>query len=319
MRHLPLFLFTAVLLLATPLAAQPPAAMPPPVERGSDRTEADDELARAREALAEAARRVAELSTHEADRFMRNFEVSRIEMPAVRLGIRVGEATADGVVVASVSDGGPAAQAGIEAGDLLLEVNGVSVAGPVEPGAPSVRRVQQALAGLSPGDAVKVNLRRGRRAREVTVTVDAAEPVRAFAYRFGDTEGRFQMPELPEMPALEALRFRHPFGNYELVRVTPDLGRYFNTEEGLLVVRVGDDNPLTLRDGDVILSIDGRTPESPTHAARILRSYMPGETAKVEIMRDRRKQTLEVTIPERQRTANIQRDAAPGLPLRTAD
>lgn len=316
MRHLPLFLFAAVLLFAVPLAAQPPAAMPPPVERGSDRTEADDELARAREALAEAARRVAELSAHEADRFMRHFEVSRVEMPAVRLGVRVGEATADGVVVASVSEGGPAAQAGIEAGDLLLAVNGVSVAGAVEPGAPSVRRVQQALAGLSPGDEVKVDLRRGRRTRELTVTVDAAEPVRAFAYRFGDSEGRFQMPDLS---SLEALRIRHPFGNYELVRVSPDLGRYFNTEAGLLVVRVGDDNPLTLRDGDVILSIDGRTPESPTHAARILRSYAPGETAKVEIMRDRRKQTLEVTIPERRRTATMQRDAAPGLPLRTAD
>lgn len=319
MKHLALILVATGLLLAQPAAAQAPAAMPPPVERGSDRVAPDDDLARARADLAEAARRVAELSMNEADRFMESFEFHRIAAPSVRLGIRVGEATTDGVTVAGVAEGGPAAKAGIAAGDLIVEVNGISVAGPVEPSAPAVRRVHTALAGVEPGAEVKVRYRRGRRAEEVTVVADPAPPLRAFAYRFGDAEGSFVMPEIPNMHAPEALRLRRPFGNYELVRVTPALGEYFNTDTGLLVVRVGDDNPLTLRDGDVILSIDGRAPESPTHAARILRSYAPGETAKVEIMRQRRQQTIEVTIPERQRTATMLRDAAPGLPLRTAD
>ena len=75
------------------------------------------------------------------------------------------------------------------------------------------------------------------------------------------------------------------------------LGSYFNTDRGLLVIGVGDENPLGLKDGDVLLAIDGREPESATHAARILRSYAPGEEAAVEIMRERRKQTLKVEIP----------------------
>ena len=51
----------------------------------------------------------------------------------------------------------------------------------------------------------------------------------------------------------------------------------------------------------MILSIDGREPTSPAHALRIVRSYEPGETMSIEIMRDKRRQTLSVTVPERER------------------
>ena len=51
-------------------------------------------------------------------------------------------------------------------------------------------------------------------------------------------------------------------------------------------------------DGDVILSINGRTPSSPEHALRILGSYEPGETITFSIMRERQQRTVEFAVPQ---------------------
>jgi type II secretory pathway component PulC len=54
---------------------------------------------------------------------------------------------------------------------------------------------------------------------------------------------------------------------------------------------------LGFRDGDVILDIGGREPQSPEHAFRILGSFAPGESLRVSIMRKQARQTLEISIP----------------------
>ena len=48
----------------------------------------------------------------------------------------------------------------------------------------------------------------------------------------------------------------------------------------------------------MIRSIDGREPTSVRHALRILGSYQPGESLKLDIMRDKRKRTLDIEIPD---------------------
>ena len=92
---------------------------------------------------------------------------------------------------------------------------------------------------------------------------------------------------------------RHADG-LELVEMSPELGEYFGTKEGILVLKA-DTEGSELRAGDVILSIDGRVPTSEAHARRILGSYDAGETAKLEIMRKQRKQTLTWKAPEQER------------------
>src|SRR6058998_3237651 len=56
---------------------------------------------------------------------------------------------------------------------------------------------------------------------------------------------------------------------------------------------------LPLKGGDVILSIGGRKPTSPSHAMRILRSYEPGETVALDIMRKQKRVTVSWKVPER--------------------
>jgi hypothetical protein len=70
----------------------------------------------------------------------------------------------------------------------------------------------------------------------------------------------------------------------------------------LLVVRAPENEDLKLEDGDVILNIDGRTPNSVSHALRILSSYSGGEELKIEIMREKRKRTIEIEMPDNRRS-----------------
>jgi len=51
-------------------------------------------------------------------------------------------------------------------------------------------------------------------------------------------------------------------------------------------------SPLGLKGGDVVLTVDGRKPSSPSSLIRILRSYDENETFKLEVLRQKKKETL---------------------------
>jgi len=96
-----------------------------------------------------------------------------------------------------------------------------------------------------------------------------------------------------------------------LVRLNADLGEYFGTSEGLLVVKAPADSSLPLKSGDVILSIGGRKPTTVEHAMRILRSYDAGETVSIEIMRKQKRMTLAWKVPEREDMMRVRPPRAP--------
>jgi S1-C subfamily serine protease len=64
-------------------------------------------------------------------------------------------------------------------------------------------------------------------------------------------------------------------------------------------VRAPTDTRLKLEEGDVILDIDGRVPTSPAHALRILGSYQPGESLKINALRMKKRIVLDLQLPER--------------------
>jgi S1-C subfamily serine protease len=115
------------------------------------------------------------------------------------------------------------------------------------------------------------------------------------------------MPALPEPPP--GMAVTRPFNNFsfalndeiagmELATITPELGRYFGTDKGVLVVRAPDRTSFKLQDGDVIMAIGGREPKNGSHATRILRSYQPGEKIELKVMRQQKTTNLEVELPE---------------------
>jgi S1-C subfamily serine protease len=259
------------------------------------------ELAEARERLAEAASEVARLSSELTGPMVEMFTRRLGGAPRAMLGLNIENAEG-GVLVRAVSPAGPAAAAGVEAGDLIVSIDGLMLA--TDGGRQPASVLLDRLGEVEPGAIVALVVRRdgGERGFEVeTATSDVlvfSGGMVAPGARAGDRQMLIQPFE--RMERLGALQRLGPAGTWrgiELVALTPGLGAYFGTEQGLLVVRAPADHPLGLRDGDVILDIGGRTPTSPEHAMRILASYSPGETLRVGIMRERRRSVLEFELP----------------------
>lgn len=293
-----LMMFIAGMVLATPLAQ----AADEPVR---DREALREELAEARRELSEAARRVAELGrelgAHESDAVQ--FRVFAPDAPRrAMLGIAIGPASdgAKGVEVLSVTPGGPADKAGIQAGDVVTMVGKTDLAKASAPGHALIESLEDA----EPGSQVEVNYLRGDDARTTKVTLEAVHPRNLFLALPRAHDG--MMPELPVLPrAPMFLELMHGWGNIELVALSKQLGEYFGTDKGLLVVRAPRQEEFKLQDGDVILAIDGRQPEDPGHAVRMLGSYRGGEKVMLDIMRKQKKMSMEIEVPERLSGENL--------------
>jgi predicted metalloprotease with PDZ domain len=290
-------------------------------ETGADREALKKSLAEAQARLDEAAREVAELSRQlyggaEGDvvRFM------RAGRRGAMLGVNIGteKPRESGVEVVGVSPGGPAELAGLRPADVIVAIDGKSLrrAGDETP----ARQLVEHLTEVEPGTTVKVDYLRGDKRQSASVKTKAAEPP-----FFGVLRERFDVPTLATLPDVLAYApFNHfvgpghGFGQLELVEMTPQLGTYFGTEEGLLVVRAPDESAYQLQDGDVLLSIGGRSPDSPGHAFRILGSYQPGEKLKLDVLRNRKRMQLDVTVPRDRPMSGTMPMLHPAPPMRPA-
>jgi hypothetical protein len=130
----------------------------------------------------------------------------------------------------------------------------------------------------------------------------SSAPVGSGRYKLAGLERELAAPRVQALgPNVEIARAinlsRAPWGDMELVTMTAALGRYFQTTEGLLVVRAPEQPAIDIEDGDVILTISGRTPNSPEHAIRILGSFEPGEQVEFELMRDGQRAVIEYLVP----------------------
>jgi S1-C subfamily serine protease len=215
------------------------------------------------------------------------------------LGVNVGtdKPRDNGVEIVGVSPGGPAEAAGLRAADVIVAIDGKVLEGAGD--ASPARQLVDYLREIEPGTKVRVDYLRGDKRQTATVTTKAAEPpyVAMFRDRF-DFGNMASLPHVMAFPPFEQFLGHGPgFGELELVEITPRLGSYFGAETGLLVVRAPSETAYRLQDGDVLMKIDGRVPETPGHAFRILRSYQPGETLELDVLRNRKRMEVSVTVP----------------------
>jgi S1-C subfamily serine protease len=213
-----------------------------------------------------------------------------------------------GAELEAVTPGGPAAKAGLKAGDIITKFGTTALGGlpsdDRDESGPAIKLLALARE-LDPGDSVQVEYRRGTENRRATIV--AEDLGGAMAFRFPD-DGLGRLREMAIDPDIRmrlgepggfSFSFGAPWAGLNLVTLDADLGQYFGTTEGVLVVKAPTDSALPLKSGDVILAIDGRKPTSPEHAMRIVRSYEEGEAVKLDIMRRQRRMTLTWTVPER--------------------
>jgi len=203
----------------------------------------------------------------------------------------------EGVLVLGVTPGGPADDAGLQPDDVLVGIDGMSLT--ADSRREANRRLLEVMEDAEPGDELALDFLRAGRIRKAMITAAGYDPdlmPPGFAdelRRLGDQFGRTVVD-----PLIHRWRHAGVFAGLELVALTPDLGRYFGTSTGLLVIRAPENQSIGLRDGDVIKAIGGRRPATPAHAMRILRSYASGEKLLLEIMRDRDEQTIEFELAE---------------------
>ena len=98
--------------------------------------------------------------------------------------------------------------------------------------------------------------------------------------------------------AIQNLSMSMPWWGLNLASLNPDLGAYFGADHGVLVLSADADASKTLKSGDILLAIDGKKIERPEDALRLLREQPAGNTLKVEVLRQRKAQTLSMRAPE---------------------
>ncbi|KXF77822.1 serine protease [Paramesorhizobium deserti] len=140
-----------------------------------------------------------------------------------------------GALITAVTDGGPAAKAGLKVGDLVLSMDGVRVDNP------DVLAYRTSTVGI--GNIVKLNVLSGSQQREVQVTL--ARPPEPVAAKTQIIEGE------------------NPLAGAEITDLTPENTRQFRlprTTRGVVVTGVYRNSPamrLNLRKGDIIRRVNG--------------------------------------------------------------
>lgn len=205
----------------------------------------------------------------------------------------------EGVAIVGVTPGAAADAAGLRADDVMVAIDDTSLT--ADSASMANDRLLKLMADVKPGQTLRITYLRGGRALETSLVADAFDPGMLppdFPFR-DDLERLGRRFENEFIEPLQ-YRWRHQgtFAGMELVALTPELGRYFGTDEGLLVVRAPASSAIDLEDGDVIHSIGARVPNDPGHALRILRSYEPGEELIIGIVREQQEREVRVTLPE---------------------
>lgn len=271
----------------------------------------------------------------------------------VTVSMRPSSGDSLGATLAAVTPGGPAARAGLLAGDIITKFNGTALAtrgsasdvdGQSGPGL----RLVELVARVESGDTVAIEWRHERQRKTAKVVTEAAV---TDAVVTGDMNGRIytvaprggyriqldppdrERATLELTQRLDAMRpmmpgfgggqvfFRvgGPLGGVQFAPINADLGRYFGVTEGILVLETPDSSlHIDLKGGDVIVAVGDRKPSSVERLFAILGSYEDEENINFDVMRDKRHVTVTVKAEEIRgggRLKMMEPDLAP--PMRT--
>jgi serine protease Do len=202
-----------------------------------------------------------------------------------------------GAEVTRLTDGGPAAKAGMKLGDVILEFNGM----PVQGTAQLQRLIQETPAGRQ----VKIAVWRNGAMLTLTPTIEAEKNALPTPAPGDWSIPSFSMPDIPMVPPMDIPRVITAMQSGMLGIIGEPLGQeeqlaeFFGVKEGVLVKAVLKDSAAEkagIKAGDVIVKI-GDTPvattQNITSALRPLRGAHP---VTVTVVRNRKEMPIAVTV-----------------------
>jgi membrane-associated protease RseP (regulator of RpoE activity) len=197
-----------------------------------------------------------------------------------------------GAVIRSVSEGSPAAEAGLNQGDIITALDGEPVEGPQD--------LIDGIAEREPGDTVTLTVfdSEEEEEREVEAVLAEHPETEGQAYlgvalggffRFRGFEG--ELPQLDELP-------------FDLPLPSPEDMPFWTLPEGELIQgafiqRVAEDSPAAaagLGKGDVITAIDGEPIESPQDLVDTIAEREPGDALTLTVLSSGEEEEREVEI-----------------------
>jgi serine protease Do len=191
------------------------------------------------------------------------------------------------VEITRVEEGSPAEKAGVKPGDVVQEYNGQRVEGMEQFG----RMVRETPSGRE----VKLTISRDGASQTLTATLSSRKHA-----LMGNLH--LEMPEIriPDIPQIYTTLRTARLG-VEAESLGPQLSEYFGVKEGVLVRSVLDNTAAQkagIKAGDVIIKVDGRAVSSPSELSGAVRSASAKKTYSLELVRERKPQTVSVTVEE---------------------
>ena len=198
-----------------------------------------------------------------------------------------------GVEITSVEPDSPASKAGLAIGDVVQEYNGQRVEGLEQ----FIRLVRETPGGRQ----VKMTVSRGGASQTLTATLGT----RKTAFRGSEDDiriaiPRFEVPVLPDVPKA-FMSWRSSMLGVEAESLEGQFAEYFGVKDGVLVRSVMKGSAAEkagLKAGDVITKVDDTRVATPREVTSAVRSAKSKKTFPVTLMREKREQTLSVTMDD---------------------
>lgn len=263
------------------------------------RADAQRQLDEMRGQMRELSRKMADLSIRLGDVGPRTYAFRYLGDPDRGMIGVVLSPGKNGLRVDAVTPGGPADKAGVRDGDVLTAIDGKKLVG---------EDAGDALHDLKIGQGMKLTILHDGKSREVALKAERREPF-VFSDAFGkggllppDFDHQIQVKVRDAMhhanDGMRQLRLMTPWWGLNLAALNPDLGGYFGTDKGVLVLSADADAFKALKSGDVLQDVSGHAVTRPEDALRLLHDAPAGSEVKVQVLRQRKPVTLSLKAPE---------------------
>lgn len=198
-----------------------------------------------------------------------------------------------GVLISGVESGGPADEAGLEDGDVIVEFDGKPVNDPED--------LRDLARETEPGEKVKVKVIRDGETKTLTLTV-GDWPEESSWFSMGDLH--FDNQDFSNHVNKFVYAFSgKPRLGVEITELNEDLAGYFKTKpgDGVLVLEVNEESVAEaagVKSGDVILEVGEEKVTTVDELRESLEDYEEGDEFPILVMRSGKKKTLTATMDE---------------------